>query len=257
VHSDSGHEGDTLKWAEASSGAESTEWGWGCSHSMSALLRHNPAVGEFLPACVTDCYPGTSGDNFETDSKGGIYLDHDEAKIMDVAAGCNGSVAGELGGAALAPAGWKLVFNAHQNPTTLGQSSYDPDSMNQDIGFVSVGGTFTPEQVVFLTNTPDLDEADSSISRWEPAGDGAEQYVVGWSEPGSSTSYKLGRVDAAGAFLEGPIDVTSSARWGERDDPFRTHFNGDVIWAWFDAEGSTTLHFARLRAGKSYECASF
>ena len=37
-----------------------TTWSWGCSHSMSNLLRYNGADKKFMPACVTDCYPGTT-----------------------------------------------------------------------------------------------------------------------------------------------------------------------------------------------------
>lgn len=255
VHSDSGHEGDTLKWVDAASGAEDTEWSWGCSHSMSNLLRFNPALSEFMPACVTDCYPGTDGSNFATDSLGGIYLDHQASKVMDVAAGCNGSVAGELGGAALSPNGWKLVFNAHQAPTTLGQSSYNESTMNQDIGFASIASDLAAGEVVWLTSTADIDEADASIARWEPDGDTAEQYVMGWSEAGSS--HQLLRVDAQGGVLEGPVALAGAAAWGRRDDPFRQHVNKDVVWAWFDEGGSTTLKFARLRSGQSATCATF
>ncbi|MCH9681346.1 MAG: hypothetical protein K0V04_07930 [Deltaproteobacteria bacterium] len=253
VHSDSGHEGDTLKWV-GTEGAPSTGWGWGCSHSMSNLLRFNPAVGSFLPACVTDCFPGTSGD-FGANSIGGIYLDHNAAHVLDVDAGCNGDVAGELGGAALAPNGWALVFNAHQAPATPGQGSYDPSTMNQDIGLSMVGGDLSPGNVVWLTSTADVDEDDASIARWEPAGDATEQYVVGWHEP-QGDAWQLGRIDALGTFLEGPLDVGGAAHWGRRDDPFRQHYDGDVVWAWFDDPGSTTLHVARLRAGGSAECAA-
>jgi hypothetical protein len=256
VHSNSGHEGDTLKWVDAASGAESTGWDWGCSHSMSVLLRYNPALTQFLPVCVTDCYPGTTGD-FTTDSRGGIYLNHDDSKVLDVDGGCNGSVAGEVGGAALAPDGWKLVFNAHQNPMTPGQSSYNQSTMNQDIGFVSIAAGPSAGSVVWLTSTASIDEADSSIARWQPSDDATEQYVVGWSEPGASYTYQLARVDASGGLLEGPVDVTASVRWGRRDDPFRQHYDGDVVWAWFDEPGSTSLHIARLDSGGSATCATF
>lgn len=257
VHSDSGHEGDTLKWVDTASGEEDTEWSWGCSHSMSNLLRFHPMLEQFLPVCVTDCYPGTGSGDFAQVSIGGIYLNHQRGKVMDVAAGCNGDVAGELGSAAFAPAGYKLVFNAHQAPATLGQQSYDENSMNQDIGFASIDSDLESSEVVWFTSTAEIDEADSSIARWQPMGDAVEQYVVGWSEPGSSISYKLARVDAAGNFLEGPIDVTAIARWGRRDDPFRQHVNGDVVWAWFDDAGSTSLNLARLSSGASASCAAF
>jgi hypothetical protein len=250
VHSLSGHEGDTLKWVDATSGAETTGWDWGCSHSMSNVLRYNAGAGDFLNACVTDCYPGTDGSNFATDSIGGVYLNN-RVKVMDVAAGCNGSVAGELGSAAFSPNGYKLVFNAHQAPTVLGQDSYDTATMNQDIGFASVTGARTSGSVVWLTTTPG-NESDSSIALYQPT-DAAEQYLVGWVE-GDGTAYKLALVDGAGAFVEAPIDVTATVHWGRRDDPFRRAYDGDVVWAWFDSAGSTTLNIGRVDSGITGTC---
>lgn len=247
-----GHEGDALHWLDAANGAHTVGWSWGCSHSMSQLLRYSAAASLTLPICVTDCYPGTTGSNFATDSIGGLYLNHNQTKVRDFDGGCNGSVAAELGSAAPAPAGWKLVFNGHKNAATNGQSSYNKTTMNQDIGFVSIASNKTAGTIVWLTTTPE-NEANASISAWKPAGDSAEQYVVGWS---SGTSFKLGRVSAAGAFLENPVTL-ANAKWGNRDDPFRDHLNGDIVWAWFDAAGSTTLKFARLRSGGTATCAKY
>ena len=255
VHSDSGHEGDTLKFTAASTGAQTTQWSWGCSHSMSDLLSYHPQANSFLPVCVTDCYPGTGSGDFATVAIGGVYTDN-KNKVMSVDAGCNGSVAGELGGAAVAPTGWKLVWNAHQSAVTMGQSSYSTSTSNQDIAFASIAANKTVSgAVVWLTTTAGVNEADSALARWQPEGDATEQYVVGWLEP--TAVYKLGRVGATGAFIEAPIDVAAKARWGQRDDPFRVHKNDDVIWAWFDAANATTLHVARLRSGGSAQCAAF
>ena len=254
VHSQSGHEGDTLKYVDLT-GKESTTWSWGCSHSMSNLLRYNASDKKFMPACVTDCYPGTSGSDFATTAIGGVYINN-RNKVIDMDAGCNGDVAGELGGAAIAPSGWKIVFNGHQAPATLGQSSYDKATMNQDIGFASIGSGLTSGAVVWLTTTAG-NEADSGIERWAPSDDSSEQYVAGWAETSNPYAYKLVRLDATGKILEGPVDVTSKAKWGRRDDPFRAHGNGDVVWAWFDAASSTTMHLARLRSGGEATCASF
>lgn len=256
VHSASGHEGDTLKYVDLN-GTESTTWPWGCSHSMSNLLRYNPADSKFMPACVTDCYPGTSGSDFATSSIGGVYVNN-RNKVLSVDAGCDGNVAGELGGAALAPSGWKITFNAHQNPATNGQSSYSTSTMNQDIGLATIApGLTLSGAVTWLTTTSGVSEADSGIERYQPACDSTEQYLVGWSEPGSAYKYKLARINAAGAYLEGPVDVSAKTKWGRRDDPFRAHVNGDVIWAYFDASGSTTLKLARLRSGAAATCAGF
>jgi hypothetical protein len=244
-----GHEGDQLKFVDVSSSAVSTQWAWGCSHSMSELLRYQPASTAMLPVCVTDCYPGTSGSNFATDSIGGVYVS-DGRDVQNVDGGCNGSVAGELGGAAPGASGWKLVFNAHQNAATMGQSSYDPSTMNQDIGFASIAADLTPSQTVWLTTTPG-NENDSSIARWQPSGDDREQYVVGWT---ASSAYELMIVDGAGAQIAAPIDVSAKVQWGERDDPFREHLNHDIVWSWFDSPGATSFHFARIASGQSATC---
>jgi hypothetical protein len=256
VHSYSGHEGDTLKYVDLT-GTESTTWTWGCSHSMSNLLRYNTADAKFMPACVTDCFPATTGSNYATDSIGGVYINNAN-KVLNVDGGCNGDVAGELGGAAMAPSGWKIVFNAHQNAATNGQSSYVKSSMNQDIGFASIAsGLKISGTVTWLTSTTAISEADSGIERFKPSCDSAEQYLVGWSEPGTTYAYKMGRLSASGTFVEGPVDVTAKAKWGRRDDPFRPHVNGDVVWAWFDSSGSTTLKLGRVRSGSTAQCAAF
>lgn len=244
-----GHEGDQLKWVDAGTGAVSNGWSWGCSHSMSALLGFQPTDNKFMAACVTDCYPGTSGD-FATNAIGGVYLDN-RTKVLDVDGGCNGSVAGELGSAAQAPSGWKLVWNSHQAAATHGQGSYQPSTMNQDIGFASIAGDLTPGAVTWITTTI-ANESDPSIARWQPDGDDSEQYVLGWAEPtGPAPTHKLAVVDAAGAMKGQAFDVGSVARWGERDDPFRVAANHDIVWAWFDAAGDTTLNVARIRSGRA------
>ncbi len=248
-----GHEGDQLIHVDAASGAQTNGWTWGCSHSMSELLRFSPAAGVTLPICVTDCYPGTSGGNFATDSIGGIYLNHDNQKVRDFDAGCNGSVAAELGSAAPGAVGWKLVFNGHQNAAMMGQSSYDKGTMNQDIGFVGIANDKSVGEIVWLTNTTGMNEANSSIARWQPSDESTEQYVVGWTSSSIGEKYLLARVDANGKFIEAPIEL-ATAKWGRRDDPFRVHRNGDVVWAWFDNSGSTTLHFARLKSGGMATC---
>ncbi|CAN5710466.1 hypothetical protein BH11MYX3_BH11MYX3_20160 [soil metagenome] len=248
-----GHEGDQLKWIDAASGAVTNGWSWGCSHSMSELIRYEPGANKFLTACVTDCYPGTSGSNFATDSIGGVYLDN-ARKVLAVDGGCNGSVAGELGGMAPSASGWKLVFNSHQAPATMGQSSYSASTMNQDIGFASVATSGAPGAVVWLTTTAGT-EQNSAISAWHPDGETDEQYVVGWTEiSGATRTYKLGRVSGTGTVIEAAIDVSTKAKWGERDDPFREHKNHDLVWSWFDAAGATSFQLARLASGQTAQC---
>ena len=144
------------------------------------------------------------------------------------------------------------MFNAHQNAATNGQSSYNAGSMNQDIAFASIASDQTPGAVVWLTTTSG-DEANSTIARWQPAGDDREQYVVGWS---TTSAHELAVVDGAGTTIAAPIDVSAKAKWGERDDPFREHLNHDIVWAWFDSAGATSFSFARITSGRTATCAS-
>jgi hypothetical protein len=71
------------------------------------------------------------------------------------------------------------------------------------------------------------------------------------------TAYKMARIDPAGMFLEQPSDVTAKAKWGQRDDPFRAHVNGDIVWAWADAANAMTVKLARLKSGNTAPCAEF
>lgn len=255
-----GHEGDALHWI-ALDGTKTLGWDWGCSHSMSELLRHSSAANATLAACVTDCFPGTSPDDtaspFAATSIGGIYLNKSSSyKVRDFDGNCGGKVGAELGSMAPGAAGWKLVFNGHQAAAKLGQDSYDTTAgINQDIGFVTIANNLARGSIVWLTTTAG-NEANSSIARWQPMGDATEQYVVGWTSAPTGGTYYLARVNATGTILESPVDVTSLAKWGRRDDPFRTHLNGDVVWAWFDSAGSSTLRFARLLSGGTATCAA-
>ena len=227
-----GHEGDQLEWLDGTSGAMSTGWSWGCSHSMSAALRGGPTG--ILSACMTDCYPGTTGPAI-----GGVYLDR-QTKVLDVLGACNGSVGGELGSLATAASGWKLVWTSHQAPATPG-GSYDPQTMNQDVAFVSIDPTRQPAAPVWLTSTPE-DESNASIAQFGKA----DQYVVGWHE---GAAYYVELVAGDGSVLQPPGAI--AAKWGERDDPFRTDRDGNIVWAWFDAAGDSTLHFALLGSVQS------
>eukprot|EP01134_Creolimax_fragrantissima_P002380 CFRG2380T1 len=235
VGSYSGHEGDALVFVNADDGqiianSESKGFHWGCSHSMSNILSYNPNTttsNHFLPVCVTDCYPGTKGD-FDKNSKGGIYVNNQHF-IMDVAGECNGRVAAELGGVALAGASWRMVYNAHQASFEVGQEHDLPG--NQDIAFVKISSDRQLDgQIKWLTNTLN-DEANSAIARFAPASSTSSEYLVGWTE--NDSAYKLVLVDDEGNFVgsEGVVDVTDLTRWGERDDPFRTTTSGSVVWA--------------------------
>jgi hypothetical protein len=51
-----------------------------------------------------------------------------------------------------------------------------------------------------------------------------------------------------------PTDVSATVKWGRRDDPFRRHYDGDVVRAWFEESGSATLNIGRVDSGLAGTC---
>ncbi|KNC85352.1 hypothetical protein SARC_02444 [Sphaeroforma arctica JP610] len=206
---------------------ESGDLNFGCSRSMSILLNYNPSltVSEaFLPVCVTDCYPGTQGSNFSSKAIGGIYINK-ENRVIDVAGECSGNVGAELGGVAPDGQYWRMVFNSHQAEAPFGQTGYVTG--NQDIEFVSIDNTRNIDgPVVWLTNTTDIQESDAGIARFIEPATNTVKFLVGWVE--DDVFFKLGLYSSDGNLTEseGIEDVTQSAAWGNRDDPFRTLSSG-------------------------------
>ena len=246
-----GHEGDALHWLTATSGAHTLGWNWGCSHSMSELLRYDSAAAKALPMCVTDCYPGTTGSNFPTDSIGGVYLDN-ATDVRNVDGGCNGSVAGELGGAAPA----RRVGSSCSTRTRTSRPMVELVLYVDDESGHRVRDHRDQQHAWRGRMAIDhCDEREQRLDRSLATGRRRDRTVRGRLDRDRATPvYKLARVTAAGAFIEGP--VTMGARWGERDNPFRDHLNGDIVWSWFDAAGGTSFHFARVHSGGTATCAA-
>jgi len=232
VHCKSGHEGDTYYKVNAATGVASRKWRWGCSHSMSNLLSFHPVHNETLSVCVTDCYPGTSGD-FETESIGGLYTENKNL-LQVMGGGCNGCVGGEVGMIAPVYNGkWVMIFNSHRNNVGKGQAACVSD-YHQDIGLVFVGSDKKLSgSVKWLTNSNE-DKVDPGLARY--GNFSSEQvFLVGWK---TSTKRFLGLMDATGKITNGPKDVStmiidnvnSTISWGARDDTWRTLDDGSVVW---------------------------
>jgi len=232
VHSTDGHEGDTYFSVNSKSGKVTRIWAWGCSHSMSNLLSYHPVLNKTVSICVTDCYPGTSGD-FATNSIGGIYTENSN-KIQTMAGGCDGCVGGELGMVApIYSGGWALIFNSHRSSVGKGQAACQ-SSYNQDIGFVVIGkdkklGTST----VWLTKTSQ-NEVDPGLARYGKFV-ASQTFLVGWKR---GNDRFLATVNRTGGITAGPYNATVvkydgktyPVSWGSRDDTWRTLSDGSVAW---------------------------
>ena len=199
-------------------GQARTIWDWGCSHSMSNLLRFQPDTNEFLSVCDSDAYPGL-----------GVYTENRNL-IYNAPGNMRGSTAAELGGAATGINGtWLIVFNAPQ--PERGGDTYDKNAGDQDIVLAFIGKDKKRASVKYLTNTPGVNEDDSCIAR---LGKNSLRYLVGWK---AGNEYYLGVIDSEGEYAVDPVNVANTTKWGNRDDSFRT-FEGDGSVFWLYAPNS-------------------
>ena len=217
---------------------------------MSELLRFSPSANATLPICVTDCFPGTTPDNtmpmnpYGMRSIGGVYLSN-STKVSDFDGACNGSVAAELGGAA--PRHRRLEARIQRPP----ERRDDGPDLVLDVDDES-GHRLRPHReqqdarrrrLAHDDDRQRSEQLDRALGPDGRHGRAIRRWLVEWHDVHAGA-----RLGHAARLLENPTTITT-AKWGQRDDPFRTHLNGDIVWAWFDAAGSTTLKFARVHSG--------
>jgi hypothetical protein len=224
VHGISGpyatHEGDQLTCVNDAGAIQGGGWNWGCSHSMAELIGYHAGDNAFTAFCSTDCYPDPPG----------MKMNHN-TPIYEGDGDCRGKGSVQFGQMAEAEVGWKVVFNAQDTD----------NSVAYGVGLVTAGGGLTPS-VVWLTATDGVYERDPVMAR---IGSGTpERYLVGWMTRNDG-AFHLGVINGSGAFLEGPEQLSPSGPgWGNRDDSFRSTFDGSVAWI-EGAAGSTTLMLYR------------
>jgi hypothetical protein len=183
---------------------------------MAQLVGYHPGDEEFSAFCSSDCYPDPPG----------LKLNYNTT-IQAADSDCHGLVSLQLGQMAAAGTGWKVLFNAQD---TAASEAYG-------IGFATAGGSATTS-VVWLTNTDGSTERDPVMARLgtQPP----EVYLVGWRSSNDG-AFHIGRINAAGAFVEGPQQMTSTGPgWNKRDDSFTAAPENSVVWLEGSA-GSTTL----------------
>ena len=224
-----GHDGDQLSYVDDSGIIQSGGWNFGCSHSMAQLVGYHSGDLEFTAFCSSDCYPQPPG------------LKMNYTTTIQIADGdCHGNVSLQLGQMAAAGTGWKVLFNAEDTP----------ESEAYGIGFATAGGSATTS-VVWLTNTDGSTERDpvvAGLGTQDP-----ELYLVGWTTSNDG-AFHIGRVNAAGAFLEGPEHMSSSGPgWNKRDNSFATTSENSVVWLEGSAQ-STTLRLYRYNESIVFVC---
>lgn len=142
-----GHQGDTLRFLDASGAAVGGGWDWGCSHSMDQRLAYGP--GGLVPICIADCYPGK-----------GIYFNHQSAMLTDdPAANCAGGFTTLLGGLVSITGGFALV--------------YQDDTAVAHLGLFDTAGTSTSDRVLDVAGSSRLAAYDGGLLLGAQGGAGA------------------------------------------------------------------------------------
>jgi len=190
------HQGD-LFWLFDDQGNKQTGgWDWGCSHSLDVRLAHNGT--RFGPVCLSDCYPSK-----------GIHFNYRTREVRSEPSGnCQGRSDAGLGGLVPMRDGFMLSFTSK-----VGRSSID-------VGMVRIGNDGAVGPVVWLTETPGVDESAAHLARY---GSG---FLAGWV---AGTQTRIARLDAGGRLAEPSVVV--DARFAARDD-WVNFANGDVGWAY-------------------------
>lgn len=189
------------------------QWDWGCSHSLDVRLRHNRGLDIIGPVCLSDAYPAKA-----------IVYRHGPTLRSEPSGDGSGHSDAALGGLVTLPDGFALNFQSKE-----GRKSYD-------IGLVRVYGD--AEEIsdpYWLTNTAAVDELAPHLANY------AQHLLASWVE---GEAFKLAVFSTRAEPIEGPVTVDAAA--GARDD-FENDFNGDVVWAFSDAQGSS-LKLARVQA---------
>jgi hypothetical protein len=186
------------------------EWDWGCSHSLDVRLA--TSGGALAAVCLSDCYRSK-----------GILLDSNTVLQAEPSGNCAGTSNAQLGGlTTLAGGGFGLVFASDEGRTS------------RDLGYVRLSPSLQPSPTVWLTTTPGAQESWPLLARY-----GASSLLVAWRE---GAGQRVALHDAAGALIDGPIDVP--AGWAERDDAQRWP-SGDVGWV---RGAGAQLEVTRVRA---------
>lgn len=200
-----GHHGDQLTYVNDEGVKQPGGWNFGCSHSMAELVSYHPELQQFVPVCSSDC------------NKIGILTNRKEI-VYKGDGDCAGLVSTQLGQVALGLDSWKLVFNALERPCCEGKG----------VALASIDASYQ-SSFVWLTDTTGLYEADPSLARLG-MDLSLDRYLVGWMTTNDDVYY-LSVIDGSGRFIVRPQEVsTAGARWGIRDDSFRTRFDGSVSW---------------------------
>jgi hypothetical protein len=194
---DDKHQGDLFWLFDEQGDKMSGGWDWGCSHSLDLRLAHN---GErFGPVCLSDAFPKPPG----------IYFSARQQVRHEPSGDGRGGSDARLGGLVPVSDGFVLTFISRE------------DRASADVGLVHISSEGEEGPVVWLTDTPEVDESSAHLARY------GRGFLAGWVSSDSRST--LAVLDAGYRIVEGPVSI--QAAFGERDD-WMNFANGDAGWAY-------------------------
>lgn len=203
------HYGDQLRLYDEDGSAYTTQWGWGCSHSMDVRISHN---GQRLGAiCASDCYPAKG---VHYNHRGGMLYPDEERSD------CRGGWGAHMGASIPMDDGFWAIYTATDNREAL------------DVAATRItGGSF--DDPIWLTTSAEAAQSPNGARL-------GEDILVGWQLGGEDILTVLD--SSSGSSLHGPQPY-AAANLGSASD-FFTFPNGDTGWV---QAGSAGLELARFR----------
>jgi len=201
------HTGDTLRFLDASGSPQGGGWDWGCSHSLDVRLALSG--GDLAPVCLSDCY-----------AQKAILFEDSKLISSEPSGNCGGSSSAALGGLVAQGGSFWLTYISPE-----GRSS-------KDVGLAKLAIDGSLQDTIWLTDDA-VDDSGAHLVAFE------EGLLAAWKSEGL---HYLAKLDASGAMVGAPVEVTASFR--DKDD-FWSYPNGDAGWVVEDG-GSFSVY--RYRA---------
>ncbi len=208
------HQGDRFDVVDQD-GQVNTQWNWGCSHSVDVRLVVQG--GNFVPVCLSDCYPVKGIQQYGGSGRNTTLL------VDDPDGNCAGSASAHLGSvASMANGVWVSFTSANMRAS-------------QDMGVVFLSSSTQAGTPIFLTSDAEHDSAPHVVAY------GSNMLAV-WQ---TSAGARMAILDATGAVVSAAQPV--NARFRAVED-FQVDAQGNVVWATVgQAAQSLDVHRVCLR----------
>jgi len=201
------HYGDQLRLYTEDGATHTTQWGWGCSHSMEVRISHN---GNGIGAvCASDCFPSK-----------GVHFNHRGGMLYpdETGSNCAGGYGTRIGASIPMDDGFWAIYTATDNRGS------------HDVAATRITGNSIGDPVWLTEDTAD--------DRAPNGGRLGENILVGWY---SGSSFLAVLNGTTGATTHGP-QAFAGASLNQASD-FFAYPNGDTGWVQQDGANLELVRF--------------